>query len=244
MLAKVANTYDSGNMKAENKSSSLSVTNISRTNQFGTSEELLSHLLTNVDYRGKCTVFLDYDDTIAFKFHPDGTSEQDLMRELADPNCDFDDCLRKVGDCRHEITQSMIDILNQIQSFPDKYQLVIVTRRESGTDIQELFDKVGLKEPTVLHQITLYGNESGSSIRIGGKLFEVEPNRSLTIDKGAIIGEWISKNRQSVQNAVYIDDIDLNVNAVKEFLNAHENEIHKCTHYGTLKDGSWIVDTK
>ena len=78
MPIKTASEHDSGNMKAKDTSPSLSENSISRNEHFETPEDLLSNLLTEVPDCGKCTVFLDFDDTIAFKFHPDGTSEQEL----------------------------------------------------------------------------------------------------------------------------------------------------------------------
>jgi len=243
MPIKTAHEHDSGNMKAKDTSPSLSENSISRNEHFETPEDLMSNLLTEVPDYGKCTVFLDFDDTIAFKFHPDGTSEQKLLQEISMATHDFEDCLRKLGECNRVISRGMVDILLQIQTYSDRYQLVIVTRRESGTEIQELFKESGLKEPIVLHQITLNGDENGSSMTMGGLLFKVEPKRSLTIDKGAIIGEWISQNRQSVQSAIFIDDIELNVEHVKKFLNSYEHEIHKHTCYGTFKDNIWRRDT-
>ena len=227
-------------MEAKDSSPSLSVNSISRTDHFATPEDLLSHLLTKAS--GKCVVFLDFDDTIAFKVHPDGTSEGSLMCALSDPMCDFEECLRKVGECTRVISSAMHDILFQIQSIPDRYQLVVVTKREDSDEIQDLFEKEGLKEPVILNQITLFGKESGNSMTVGGVLFEAEANKSVTIDKGAIIGEWIGQNRESIQSAVFLDDIQINVDYVKNYLKEYESTIHRNTHYGTVKDRMWCID--
>ena len=238
MSSKATIVLDSGNMEAKDSSPSLSLNSISRNVQFETAEDLLSHLLPFASKFGNCAVLLDFDDTIAFKFHPDGTSEQSLLHELSLPSCDFEDVLRKIGECKRIIPPTMIDMLLQIQAYEDKYKFAIVTRRENGAEIIELFKASGLREPCILHQITFRGNEKGSSVVMGGVVYTAEPNRDTTIDKGAIVGEWISQN-QSIQSVVFIDDVDINVNYVKEFLKEHENKLHECSFYGTYSDNSW-----
>ncbi len=233
---------DSGNMEDKNPSSGSSTNNISKTSFFTTSEDLLSHFILQVSDSKNIAIFLDLDDTIAFKVHPDGSSEQDILQEMSQPDCDIDSALFRMQECRSVISPKMVRILDQIQTNPTgKYHLVIATRRENGADaINQIFEESGLRTPEVIHQVTIGGGDESVEKIVGGKLFRAEPHRTVTIDKGAVIGEWVLRRGDSTTSAMFIDDIELNIDDTKSHLAGLNPELHRNTQYGTVSDGVWV----
>ena len=65
-------------------------------------------------------------------------------------------------------------------------------------------------------------------------------SRTITIDKGEVIGEWVLRRVESTLSAMFIDDIELNIDDTKSHLSSLNPELHRNTQYGTVIDGVWV----
>jgi len=199
-------------------------------------------MLSQVEKFSQVPIFLDFDDTLSHKVHPE-TNElhSAIMAQMALPeNQDkFEEILIKSGECVNNFSSDIVKLINCIQSLSQYFTLVIVTRRETGhEEIIKLFEENKLSVPEILGQKTIGGAGKSEEIEIGGETFKTEFGKTLTISKGTVINEWFLKN-STPNSAIFCDDIGLHVDEVCKYINDKSPCVQML--YGTISALSdWI----
>ena len=180
-------------------------------------------------------VFLDFDDTIAFKMHPDGTLESEILLQMSDPDSDFEALLKKMGECKQQINQDMIELLNCIlEPLNENIQVVIITKREEDREIKDILSKYEIDIKNILCQKNIKEPKY-----MGGQLFTPEVGKTLTIPKGAFIEQYLHDLDEMPSNAIFVDDIISNINETKLFFEKLGTKMEKKFLYGTMDNNIW-----
>ena len=153
-------------------------------------------------------VFLDFDGVVAFKYNDElEQSEADIMQQMTEPGVDFEALLAMAGACTKRVIPGIKPLLQSIAG--DGIPICIVTKQSrKGNDVHDVLEHEQITDviTTVLHQ---YDVEGGSTVTVGGVSYSPPPGKSVTVNKGNLMRDYIDRMHPDEQPkvVVFVDDI-------------------------------------